>query len=88
MGADSFMNIHRWKYWRGIMETVPVAIVPRPGSSLASIRAKVARQMEWARVPTSRPNRLFNHHPPAWMMLAAELDKRSASAIRARGEWP
>lgn len=88
MGADSFLSFHRWKDWRGIMSAMPVAILPRPGSSLAASKSRAGRQMSRAMAPPSRAAALASAKPPAWTVLTAELDKRSSTAIRRRGEWP
>lgn len=88
MGADSFLSFHRWKDWQAILRTVPVAILPRPGSSLAAAKSVAGRQMARAMVPSGLARSLADARPPAWTVLAAELDKRSSTAIRKRGEWP
>jgi nicotinate-nucleotide adenylyltransferase len=88
MGGDSFLSFHRWKDWRDIMNAVPVAILPRPGASLAAAKARAGRQMAHAMVSSNLAARLPDMAPPAWTVLTAELDKRSATAIRARGGWP
>lgn len=88
MGADSFLSFHRWKDWRGILQTMPVAILPRPGSSLSASKSPAGRQMARAMVSPSMARGIANAKPPAWTVLAAELDKRSSTAIRKRGEWP
>jgi nicotinate-nucleotide adenylyltransferase len=88
MGADSFLSFHRWKNWRGIMAMTPMAILPRPGSSLAAAKARAGRQMAHAMVASPLAGLLPDMAPPAWTVLTAELDKRSATVIRARGGWP
>jgi nicotinate-nucleotide adenylyltransferase len=88
MGADSFLSFHRWRNWRGIMDMTPVAILPRPGSSLAAAKARAGRQYASAMVASNLAGLLPDMAPPAWTVLTAELDKRSATAIRARGGWP
>jgi nicotinate-nucleotide adenylyltransferase len=34
MGADGFAGLHRWHDWLEIPETLPLAVLARPGSSL------------------------------------------------------
>ena len=34
MGADAFVDFHRWRHWRRIADTLPIGIVDRPGSTL------------------------------------------------------
>jgi nicotinate-nucleotide adenylyltransferase len=88
MGADSFLSFHRWKNWQEIMQALPVAILPRPGSSLAAAKSVAGRRMARAMVPPALARGLADEMPPAWTVLAAELDKRSSTAIRQRGDWP
>jgi nicotinate-nucleotide adenylyltransferase len=88
MGGDSFLSFHRWKDWQGILTSVPVAILPRPGSSLAAAKSVAGRRMARAMVPSPLARSLARAKPPAWTVLAAEQDKRSSTAIRKRGEWP
>jgi nicotinate-nucleotide adenylyltransferase len=87
MGADSFLSFHRWKDWRGIMQALPVAILPRPGSSLAAAKSVAGRRMARAMVPPALARGLAQTRPPAWTVLSAELDKRSSTDIRKRGGW-
>jgi len=37
MGADNLAGFHRWQHWRDIMETMPIAVVDRPGWRLRSL---------------------------------------------------
>lgn len=88
MGADSFLSFHQWRDWRGILMSMPVAILPRPGSSLSAAKSPAGRQMARAMRSPSLAGKLADARPPAWTVLAAELDKRSSTAIRKRGGWP
>jgi nicotinate-nucleotide adenylyltransferase len=45
MGSDNLLAFHRWRNWRGIAETVPIAVVLRPGSTLAPLKAKAMQAM-------------------------------------------
>lgn len=88
MGADSFLSFHRWRDWRRIMRMMPIAILPRPGSSLSAAKSRAGRQMSRAMTQPGLAGALAHAKPPVWTVLAAELDKRSSTAIRKRGEWP
>src|SRR5690606_5381037 len=37
MGADNLAQFHRWQRWREIVMTMPIAVIDRPGSTLALI---------------------------------------------------
>lgn len=44
MGADNLAHFHRWKNWREVAATVPVAIVSRPG---AGARERLSAPKSW-----------------------------------------
>jgi nicotinate-nucleotide adenylyltransferase len=88
MGADSFLLVHRWRAWRAIFASAPVAVIPRPGAAMATLRSVAAQHLAFAQVPAERARTLAHMPPPAWTILAAQMDARSATAIRARGQWP
>lgn len=43
MGSDNLIAFHRWQHWQDILEQVPVAVVLRPGFTLAPLKAKAIR---------------------------------------------
>jgi nicotinate (nicotinamide) nucleotide adenylyltransferase len=43
MGSDNLEQFHRWRRWRDILAAVPAAVVLRPGSTLAPLKAKASR---------------------------------------------
>jgi len=40
MGSDNLEQFHRWRRWQDIVERLPIAVVLRPGSTLAPLKAK------------------------------------------------
>ena len=40
MGADSLANLHRWHHWTDIMESLPIAVLARPGVSAVIVGAR------------------------------------------------
>lgn len=44
MGSDNLTQFHRWRHWEEIVERLPVAVVLRPGSTLAPLRAKAMQR--------------------------------------------
>lgn len=36
MGSDNLSGFHRWRNWRAIAKSLPIAVVPRPGSTIRS----------------------------------------------------
>jgi nicotinate-nucleotide adenylyltransferase len=43
MGSDNLEQFHRWRRWREILALVPAAVILRPGSTLAPLKAKAAQ---------------------------------------------
>ena len=81
MGSDNLAQFHRWKNWRTIARTVPIAIIARPGYEGAAVTGPAMTYLSRYRVPAKRladATRL-----PALALLRFDPDERSASAIRA-----
>jgi len=83
MGADNLRQLPKWREWQTIIETVPIAVIARPGSPLRARLGQAARQYQHARIPENRAHSLKHHAAPAWTYLTLPLDNRSSSAIRA-----
>lgn len=45
MGSDNLEQFSRWRRWRQIAASIPIAVVRRPGSVLASLHAPLARRI-------------------------------------------
>jgi nicotinate-nucleotide adenylyltransferase len=84
MGADSFANLHRWHDWTDIPETVPIAILARPGYSLRALGGAAAIRYDEAEVPSHLAPSLVMRRPPAWAFIPMPLRKESSTAIRQR----
>ncbi len=83
MGADNLAQFHRWRGWREIARTMPIAVIARPGyddDALASVA------MGWLR-RFQRPARQAKHWTtwrlPALVLLRFRPDPTSATAARA-----
>ncbi len=87
MGADNLQQLPKWKNWREIVETVPIAVIARPGvKTSTTIKARLsqaARQYAYARIPESQAHTLANYQAPAWTYLTPPLNGMSSTAIRA-----
>lgn len=83
MGADNLLQLPKWRDWQAIMETVPIAVIARPGSPIRARLGQAARQYNFARIGEDQAHTLKNRTAPAWSYLTLPLDKRSSSAIRA-----
>ncbi|HEY3636566.1 MAG TPA: nicotinate-nucleotide adenylyltransferase [Rhizomicrobium sp.] len=82
MGSDNLMTFHRWRNWQDLVRRIPVAIVMRPGSELASLKAKAAAFLNAFKAADER--RLAVTPPPAFAILDARRSEASATAIRER----
>lgn len=82
MGADSLRDFHRWERWREIVRTFPVAVIDRPGSTLALLSAPMAKAFEHARVDENDAPRLARMRPPAWTFIHGPRSSLSSTAIR------
>lgn len=82
MGADSLAGLHRWLDWTGLLREVPVAVVARPGASLAALASPAARRFAYARLPAGAGRRLARTPPPAWIYLTGPWNYASSTALR------
>lgn len=83
MGADNLLTFHRWRDWSGILRTLPVAVVARPGDAIRARLSPAAQRFRDARVDATNTNALLEMRPPAWLYLTARLHEASSTALRA-----
>ncbi len=84
MGADNLAQIHQWKDWQQIFNTVAVAILARPSYCLRALAGLAAHRFSRNRVSESASGALRRRRPPVWVFLVGPLNPLSATAIRAR----
>lgn len=82
MGADNLKSFHRWQNWQQIACTYPIAVVDRPGSTLAYLSSKMAQRFNLARIDESDARRLAAMRPPAWTFLHGPRSSLSSTALR------
>ncbi|WP_052341009.1 nicotinate-nucleotide adenylyltransferase [Salinarimonas rosea] len=82
MGADSLATFHRWQDWREIAARVPIAVVDRPGLTLAAPFSPAARVLARARRPEGEAAALADAAPPAWTFLHGRRSTLSSTALR------
>eukprot|EP01034_Spumella_vulgaris_P010135 gene10135-12856_t len=82
MGADSFANLHRWHDWLEIVDTLPLAVLARPGYSLRALGGPAASRFAESQVPADRARSLVTMKPPAWCFIPMPLRPESSTAIR------
>lgn len=83
LGSDTLADFHKWRDWRGLARTVPIAVLPRAGYDRP---AQAARAMGWLRRfvhPPGQANSWTEWSAPAIFFLRLPQDRTSATAIRA-----
>ena len=83
MGADNLLQFHRWRRWKDIARTTPIAVIDRPGATLKAANAKAAVYFKSARVPESEAGMLAVTPPPAIVYLHGPRIERSSTELRA-----
>lgn len=83
MGADNLAGFHRWQRWQKIATTFPIAVIDRPGSTLAYLSSKMARTFDYARVDEEDAGVLWQKQAPAWTFIHGPRSTLSSSALRA-----
>jgi nicotinate-nucleotide adenylyltransferase len=80
MGSDNLEIFRRWRRWTELAERVPIAVVQRPGTILASLSAKPMQRFAASRVADGRAIGA----PPAIAILDGKRNRQSSTALRAR----
>jgi nicotinate-nucleotide adenylyltransferase len=82
MGADNLLQFGRWKNWRGIARTMPIAVVARPGYDEAALASPAMAWLRRYRTPAASLRNRTGWSAPALVLLRFDPDRRSATAIR------
>jgi nicotinate-nucleotide adenylyltransferase len=75
MGSDNLEQFSRWRRWRDIAARLPIVVVRRPGSVLASLHAPLARRLGMTR--SLRP-------APSLLVLDGPRSRESSTELRAQ----
>lgn len=88
MGSDNLAQFHRWKHWRHIARTMPIAVIARPGYDAAAVASPAMAWLRRFRVPAASFRDGGEWSAPALVILRFDPDNRSATAIRrADPDW-
>ncbi|MES2712282.1 MAG: nicotinate-nucleotide adenylyltransferase [Pseudomonadota bacterium] len=82
LGADNLAQLPRWRRWRTLARTTPIAILPRPGHSRAALHGQAAAVLARHR---RRPRALLASPDPrhaGWCLIPSREVALSATAIR------
>jgi nicotinate-nucleotide adenylyltransferase len=88
MGSDNLAQFHRWRDWRRIARTMPIAVVARPGYDAAAVASPAMAWLRRFSVPLPSFVNRGEWSAPALVTLRFDPDARSATAIRrADPDW-
>ncbi|WP_340588181.1 nicotinate-nucleotide adenylyltransferase [Erythrobacter alti] len=82
MGSDNLAQLHRWKDWRRIARSMPIAVIARPGYEEAAVASPAMAWLRRYRLPASGLRSRREWSAPALIELRFDPDPRSATAIR------
>ncbi|WP_068864469.1 nicotinate-nucleotide adenylyltransferase [Erythrobacter dokdonensis] len=88
MGADNLAEFHRWKDWRRIARTMPIAVIARPGYDADAVASPAMAWLRRYRVSAASFRKRGQWSAPALVLLRFDPDHRSATALRrAHAGW-
>ena len=88
MGADNLAQFHKWKSWRNIGRSIPIAVIARPGYDAQAIASPAMAWFRQFRKPAASLVRPDGWSAPALVQLRFDPDRRSATEIRqADPQW-
>ncbi len=82
MGADNLGEFHRWRSWQKIFETMPIAVLDRPGFRLKASASQAAMRFQEFHVDELDAPGLARLTPPAWTIITHRLSPLSSTALR------
>ena len=85
MGADNLIGFHRWREWRTIMRSIPIAVFARKTYRIRALHGRAANCFRLYRVPSEQADLLASMRAPAWTFLPIRVHPASATEIRNKG---
>ena len=82
MGADNLAQFHRWRDWRRIVRTMPIAVIARPGYDDDALAAPAMAWLRRFQHPRSAAKTWTTWSLPAIVLLRFRPDPTSATALR------
>ena len=83
MGADNLAQFDRWRDWRGIARTMPIAVIARPPYTGDALRAPAMGWLRRFERPAAAAKSWTMWRLPALVLLRFRPDPTSATAARA-----
>jgi nicotinate-nucleotide adenylyltransferase len=87
MGSDNLASFRHWRRWQDILKRVPIAVVLRPGSTLAPLRAKAAQRVAARRCDSARLRQRGKPDLPCLTVIDGPRNRLSSTQIRAKSGW-
>ncbi len=88
MGSDNLAQFHRWRDWRGIARSMPIAVIARPGYDGAALASPAMAWLRRFSASAASLARGDDWSAPALVILRFDPDESSATAIRrADPDW-
>jgi len=84
MGSDNLASFHRWKRWQDIIQRIPIAVVMRPGSTLAPLKAKAIQRLSGRRCSGAG---LKRGDLPCITIVDGQRNMLSSTRLRAETNW-
>ncbi|MDN3646933.1 nicotinate-nucleotide adenylyltransferase [Pontixanthobacter aestiaquae] len=82
MGSDNLAQFHRWRRWRDIARTMPIAVIARPGYEADAVASPAMAWLRRYRMSAAQFRQGTIRSAPALVTLRFDPDSRSATAIR------
>ena len=82
MGSDNLAQFHRWRSWRTLARTMPIAVIARPGYESSALASPAGAWLGRYRRPPAMLNTRAGWSAPALIYLRFDPDPRSATALR------
>lgn len=86
MGADNLRQFPSWRRWEHITRLMPIAVLPRPGSTRIALASRAAQRLRHARLRANAQTLLARSAAPRWSLLPIRENPLSATQIRLRGQ--
>jgi nicotinate-nucleotide adenylyltransferase len=82
MGADILAEFHRWKRWRELASSIPLAVIDRAGWTARALASPAAQALAASRIQEYDALGLASRRPPAWIFLHGLKLEMSSTALR------
>ena len=82
MGADNLLQMPKWRDWKTIFQSVPIAVFTRSSYSRKALTGAAAKHFADCRIRESAGAELVECSPPAWVFLHTKPHSASATRIR------